>query len=319
MSSNSLSAAKRRRVGLPNQMVQNEQLPSPPNRLSGQLFNSRVSTQNSNAQPRINPTQNVNKNVGNQKQVLSSTQSQKVSNVNNNNNKNVSDYVSDENINQGFHLLPNPPPGLNINQILSTHHLYVNKMASDFSLAIDELGNTFNELSSNCDNLNERLTGVEDNIEETVNNVLSNSNSNSSNDDYVRLNNNVEQITDKLNSFTRDLNELKELKLIILKNQGLLMDNTLNIKNVKKSLCDLEDLTNKLSNRMSSFEERESSSNQNVSSSTLNSGEDEFVSNSLADSLNNILLNKNTDECEDNGDDVEDLESENINLHVYDN
>jgi hypothetical protein len=173
----------------------------------------------------------------------------------------------------------------------------------------------------NCDNLNERLTGVEDNIEETVNNVLSNSNSNSnsSNDDYVTLNNNVEQITDKLNSFTRDLNELKELKLIILKNQGLLMDNTLNIKNVKKSLCDLEVLTNKLSNRMSSFEERESSSKQNVSSSTLNSGEDEFVSNSLADSLNNILLNKNTDECEDNDGDVEYLESENINLHVYDN
>jgi len=323
MSSNSsLSAAKRRRVGLPNQpspLNGQGQLPSN----SQQSFNSRVSSQNVNGQQRNTP-QTFNKSVGNQRQV--SVQPQQSSN-NLGQSKNARDLSSlDENTSQSFPLLPSPPPGLTITQILSTHHMYVNKMASDFSVAIDELGNTFNDLSSNCDNLNERLSSVEGSLQSSLTKVLSNNTSNAnsvSSDDYVSLKSTVQEVTDKLNSFTRDLNELKELKLIILKNQGLLMDNTLNITTVKKELSQLESLSNRLLERVSTLETRESS-NQEVmsSSSNLTSGEDEFVSNHLADSLNNILLNKNTDDVE-NDEYAEELDgdnvSENINLSVYEN
>lgn len=244
------------------------------------------------------------------------------------------DVELNENIQDVFPLLPPPPNGLSISQILSTHHLYVNKMAGDFSTAINELGNTLNMLSSNCDNLNERLDNVEkensslDSRTMPVNVPVSNNKVFNLNDnnDFVSLKNDVKVFNDKLNLFDVEVKELKELKVLLIKNQGLILDNTLNITNMKteynNKLKEVDSILSVLSNKVDQI-------NELTRNLTLNSKNDcvdvdEYVSSSLTNDLSRFLLNNQDDNDGNNQElnNVDDLENkevnnENISLSVY--
>lgn len=300
-SSSSLSSAKRRRGVMP-----------PPNQVVN--TNSRL---------------NVNGQQSQQKQ-QSSVSSKNVqfddqNNVELNENESV------------FPLLPPPPNGLSIQQVLSTHHLYVNKMASDFSTAINELGNTLNMLSSNCDNLNERLDSIEkekstlDDRTMPVNVPVSNKVFNlNENNDFLSLKNDVKSFNDKLNAFDVEIKELKELKVLLIKNQGLILDNTLNITNMKaeynNKLSDLEYSLGVLSNKIEKLDETKKDLTVNYKSEGSSTNKcvhlDEYVSNSLTNDLSKILLN-NDDDNNDNNEEVNDnvynlknKEVENISLGI---
>lgn len=285
MSSNSsLSSAKRRRVGLP-------QTPSP-------------------GQPgQVRQTQQVSSN-----NKVTFQQSQ--SNTNNNSkqtNENIRNDINDNDntnaVTGDFPLLPPPPPGLSISQILSTHHLYVNKMANDFSVAINELGNTFNMLSSNCDNLNDRLNVLENETTTDDVNVV-NEVKISENSDFVSLRNDVRTFNERLNNFDSDFKELKESKVLLLKVQGLILDNTLNITNMKteysKRIEELECLVNNFIKKMEEELNKRKLEKEEVS--------DEYISNSLSDLVNNALANdlENSDIEQDKS------SNSNISLNVYD-
>lgn len=282
MSSNSsLSSAKRRRVGLPPTATQ----------LQGQ---SRPGQQQNALNKRV--------------QIQPQSQIEKQSNTNMNENENYDNATSD------FPLLPPPPPGLSINQILSTHHLYVNKIAGDFSVAINELGNTFNMLSANCDNLNERLTAFESEGSSDNNNSVSsnvsvvNEFNLSENKEFISLRNDIMTFKDRLNYFDSEFKEIKELKVLLLKNQGLILDNTLNITNIKS------EYSNSLSNIETRVKLLEEELNKRSSSEEGEGCVDEYISNSLSDLVNKALVSVG---------DLENLDdnqnSSNISLNVYDN
>jgi hypothetical protein len=282
MSSNSsLSSAKRRRVGLPQPV--------------GNTPSQSKSQYQTQSQVGKNVTQNKTPN-SQQKQDKDMFESE---------------YTSTSS-NTGFPLLPPPPPGLSLNQILSTHHLYVNKMANDFSVAIDELGNTFNMLSSNCDNLNERLSSLEEGgTSSPKSDVSSNISLNVLDDNnFVSLSNDVNTLKERLNVFDTEFKELKELKVLLLKNQGLILDNTLNITNIKndysKKFDDLSLVVNNLTEELNKLKE--------VNNSRVNVSVDEYISNSLSESLNKSILSDN-----DGTDINDDNSAENISLSVYDN
>jgi hypothetical protein len=289
MSSNSsLSSAKRRRVGLPNPV-------GVPNQSQGKS--------------QFQPPQSQSRQFQQQKQ---SSQEQSQKSVIQESSKEFDSEYTSTSSNSGFPLLPPPPVGVSLNQILSTHHLYINKMANDFSVAIDELGNTFNMLSSNCDNLNERLTSFEEtgspsNVSVSSQNVELNL---LNNNDFVSLRNDVKTLNDRLNVFDSDLKELKELKVLLLKNQGLILDNTLNITNIKseynKKMEELSAIVNRLSNKVNEYNSVLTNVSCNVDSSV-----DEYISSSLSETLNKTLLRDVND--------IDENSTENISLSVYEN
>ena len=102
-------------------------------------------------------------------------------------------------------IIPQPPQGVNPLELLSVHHMYINKMANHVPPALDALGENFNEMSANCDNLNDRLELLELSVE-----TNNNSNNNSTINDT--LNDNVNKLAEQHSLITSLSNSIEELQ-----------------------------------------------------------------------------------------------------------
>lgn len=66
---------------------------------------------------------------------------------------------------QNIFVIPQPPEGVKINplQLLTVHHMHINRIANHIPPALETLGENFNMMSANCDNLHDRLEALEKN------------------------------------------------------------------------------------------------------------------------------------------------------------
>ncbi|MEX0598461.1 MAG: hypothetical protein WD512_18410 [Candidatus Paceibacterota bacterium] len=95
-------------------------------------------------------------------------------------------------------------------ELLTVHHMYINRMANHVPIALDTLGENFNTMSANCDNLNDRLETLEKSEElstghgarETVSAGLLKIN----NDDAMKK---IEEQNTLILSLVKTVNELK--------------------------------------------------------------------------------------------------------------
>jgi len=149
--SNALAAAKRRRVdgaskpmpppaARPNNSQQRPQTqPQYQNRSSTTLASSGNQVVNSHYKDNSRTTD---------------------SQLNQNTYQNNIDHTNSEEKNNIF-VIPPPPQGVKPLELLTVHHIYINRMATHFPNALDTLGENFNTMSANCDNLNDRLEIIE--------------------------------------------------------------------------------------------------------------------------------------------------------------
>lgn len=223
--SNALAAAKRRRVDGVSK-------PSPP------VARPNNSQQRPQTQPQY---QNSASAISSRNQVVNAQYKDNNTNGSTQRNKitfqpNVDNADFNMQDRNNMFVIPQPPQGVNPLELLTVHHVYINKMATHLPNALDVLGENFNTMSANCDNLNERLETIERHVNLSSENgtiaSLSNPVSQSLNVDTIKK---IEEQNNTISSLTKTIEELKS-SLFNLQSHTIENDNA--FKKLKENVFD---------------------------------------------------------------------------------